>query len=601
MRSRELDSAAEPRRARRADAAARCSSARPRDRYDVLLEAFRKGATIEEVRERTAHRPVVPARAARRSRSTPTRRSPASAPSRRSTPARPSSPPRTPYYYSGWERRADHEVERGDRAERRHPRRRAQPHRPGHRVRLLLRPRRDDRPRVRPRRGDDQLQPRDGLDRLRHLGPPVLRAADARGRARRHRDRAARGRDRPVRRPDAAQARRRPAGGRRPDPRHERRRDRPRRGPRPLRRRCSSASATRRRRTRRRTRSTRRSTRARTVGFPLLVRPSLRPRRPGDGDRLLARRPAPTTCARATPATAATIFLDRFLENAIEVDVDALCDGEDVWIGGIMQHVEEAGIHSGDRACVLPPHSLGHEMLDQIRARDARHRARPRRRRAACNVQYAVHGGELYVIEANPRASRTVPFVSKAIGVPLAKIACRMMLGEQHRRPRPARRADARRPRQRQGGGAAVRPLRGLRRRPRPGDALDRRGHGRRARLPDRVRQGPGGGGRGAAARRARRSSRVTDTDKPAAVGDRPDPARPRLPDRRDARDRGGDRAHGHPGRARSTRSARARRTSSTGSRAATSTSSSTRRPARARAPTAGRSAAPRSPAGSRA
>jgi carbamoyl-phosphate synthase large subunit len=123
------------------------------------------------------------------------------------------------------------------------------------------------------------------------------------------------------------------------------------------------------------------------------------------------------------------IFLDRFLENAIEVDVDALCDGEQVWVGGIMQHVEEAGIHSGDSACVLPPHSLGLDMLDQIRA-TTRGIARGLGVVGLCNVQYAIYSGELYVIEANPRASRTVPFVSKAIGVPLAKMACRLMLGE---------------------------------------------------------------------------------------------------------------------------------------------------------------------------
>jgi carbamoyl-phosphate synthase large subunit len=123
------------------------------------------------------------------------------------------------------------------------------------------------------------------------------------------------------------------------------------------------------------------------------------------------------------------IFLDRFLENAIEVDVDALCDGRDVWIGGIMQHVEEAGIHSGDSACVLPPHSLGHEMLDQIREQAAGI-ARGLGVVGLLNVQFAVHAGRLYVIEANPRASRTVPFVSKAIGIPLAKMACRIMLGE---------------------------------------------------------------------------------------------------------------------------------------------------------------------------
>jgi carbamoyl-phosphate synthase large subunit len=94
-----------------------------------------------------------------------------------------------------------------------------------------------------------------------------------------------------------------------------------------------------------------------------------------------------------------------------------------------MQHVEEAGIHSGDSACVLPPHSLGHEMLDQIREQ-TRGIALGLGVVGLLNVQYAVHGGRLYVIEANPRASRTVPFVSKAVGVPLAKMACRLMLGE---------------------------------------------------------------------------------------------------------------------------------------------------------------------------
>jgi carbamoyl-phosphate synthase large subunit len=125
----------------------------------------------------------------------------------------------------------------------------------------------------------------------------------------------------------------------------------------------------------------------------------------------------------------AKIYLDRFLENAIEVDVDALCDGQEVWIGGIMQHVEEAGVHSGDSACVLPPHSLGGEMLEQIRAA-TRELALHIGVVGLLNVQYAVVADRLYVLEANPRASRTVPFVSKAVGLPLAKLACRVMLGE---------------------------------------------------------------------------------------------------------------------------------------------------------------------------
>jgi carbamoyl-phosphate synthase large subunit len=125
-----------------------------------------------------------------------------------------------------------------------------------------------------------------------------------------------------------------------------------------------------------------------------------------------------------------TIFLDRFLENAIEVDVDALCDGEAVRIGAIMQHVEEAGVHSGDSACVIPAMSLGDDMLRQVR--EATERIALRLGVVGLiNIQFAVFGDdELYVIEANPRASRTVPFVSKAIGVPLAKQATRLMLGE---------------------------------------------------------------------------------------------------------------------------------------------------------------------------
>ena len=167
------------------------------------------------------------------------------------------------------------------------------------------------------------------------------------------------------------------------------------------------------------------------VGFPLLVRPSY----------VLGGRAMEIVYDVAglqdylnrvgrVGADTSTIYLDRFLEDSIEVDVDALCDGDDVWIAGIMQHVEEAGIHSGDSACVLPPHTLGGEMLERIRQQTIGI-ARALGVVGLLNVQFAIRGDDrLYVIEANPRASRTVPFVSKAIGVPLAKLACRIALGD---------------------------------------------------------------------------------------------------------------------------------------------------------------------------
>ncbi|MGO9972964.1 MAG: carbamoyl-phosphate synthase large subunit [Solirubrobacteraceae bacterium] len=174
--------------------------------------------------------------------------------------------------------------------------------------------------------------------------------------------------------------------------------------------------------------------RAQGVGFPLLVRPSyvLGGRAMEivydlEGLEGYLNRVNPDMLI---PGRTSTIYLDRFLEDSIEIDVDALCDGEDVWIAGVMQHVEEAGVHSGDSACVLPPHALGEDMLEEIREQTAGI-ALALGVRGLLNVQFAIHGEEgLHVIEANPRASRTVPFVSKAIGLPIAKLACRIMLGE---------------------------------------------------------------------------------------------------------------------------------------------------------------------------
>ncbi|MGI8944612.1 MAG: carbamoyl-phosphate synthase large subunit [Thermoleophilaceae bacterium] len=172
------------------------------------------------------------------------------------------------------------------------------------------------------------------------------------------------------------------------------------------------------------------------VGYPLLVRPSyvlggrameICYSEQDLSDYLERHRP---DAATEPAADGITIFLDRFLEDAIEIDVDALCDGETVRIGAIMQHVEEAGVHSGDSACVIPAMSLGLDMLARVERATERIALRLGVV-GLLNIQFAVFGDdELYVIEANPRASRTVPFVSKAIGVPLAKVACRVMLGE---------------------------------------------------------------------------------------------------------------------------------------------------------------------------
>ena len=123
------------------------------------------------------------------------------------------------------------------------------------------------------------------------------------------------------------------------------------------------------------------------------------------------------------------ILVDRYLEGAQEFDVDAVADGEDVVIGGIMQHIEHAGVHSGDSACSLPPYEISPEHLQQLREH-TRDMARALKVIGLMNVQYAIHQGTVYVLEVNPRASRTVPFVSKAIGRPLAKIAARVMAGK---------------------------------------------------------------------------------------------------------------------------------------------------------------------------
>jgi carbamoyl-phosphate synthase large subunit len=121
-------------------------------------------------------------------------------------------------------------------------------------------------------------------------------------------------------------------------------------------------------------------------------------------------------------------LVDRYLAGALELDVDVLCDGDDGWVAAIVEHVERAGVHSGDSACVLPAPSVGERLETEIRQL-ASTLARGLGARGLLNLQLALHNGELHVLEANPRASRTVPFVAKATGIPLVDHACRLLLG----------------------------------------------------------------------------------------------------------------------------------------------------------------------------
>ncbi|KXS42258.1 carbamoyl-phosphate synthase large subunit [Methanolobus zinderi] len=165
------------------------------------------------------------------------------------------------------------------------------------------------------------------------------------------------------------------------------------------------------------------------IGFPVLVRPSyvLGGRAmeivydQTDLERYMRE------AVRVSPEH--PILIDDFLEGAVEIDVDAVCDGKDVLIGAIMEHIEEAGVHSGDSACVIPPQSLSEEVLEIVRDY-TRKIALALNVKGLVNIQMAKRGDKIYVLEANPRSSRTIPFVSKAVGLPLAKIAARVIMGE---------------------------------------------------------------------------------------------------------------------------------------------------------------------------
>ncbi|MFO7605689.1 MAG: carbamoyl-phosphate synthase large subunit [Desulfurivibrionaceae bacterium] len=164
------------------------------------------------------------------------------------------------------------------------------------------------------------------------------------------------------------------------------------------------------------------------VGYPVVVRPSYvlggRAMRIVYNDKEL--NDYMTSAISVSPEK--PILIDKFLKDAVEIDVDAICDGELTVIGGIMEHIEEAGIHSGDSACVLPPHTLSAEIIESIKEA-TRAMAIELKVMGLMNIQFAIKDEDLYVLEVNPRASRTIPFVSKATGVPLAKLATKVMMG----------------------------------------------------------------------------------------------------------------------------------------------------------------------------
>jgi len=167
---------------------------------------------------------------------------------------------------------------------------------------------------------------------------------------------------------------------------------------------------------------------AMAIGYPLVVRPSY-----VLGGRAMELVYDDLELARyirnaVSVSNDSPVLLDRFLDDAIEVDVDAVCDGEQVLIGGIMEHIEQAGVHSGDSACSLPPYTLSDELQDRMREQMTR-LGLALGVRGLMNAQFAIKDNEVYILEVNPRASRTVPFVSKAIGVPLAKVGARCMAG----------------------------------------------------------------------------------------------------------------------------------------------------------------------------
>ena len=329
------------------------------------------------------------------------------------------------------------------------------------------------------------------------------------------------GRDRAVRRADAAEPGPGPEQRRRADHRHQRRHDRGRRGPREVRERAGPAGAEAAGQRHRADLAQARARRRPRSAIPVLVRPSY-----VLGGRAMeicydAAQFERFVAAAFVVAQGQPVLIDRFLEDAIEVDVDAIADGQQVIVGGVMEHIEEAGVHSGDSACVIPPYSLP---AGGGRRDPPSHRAHwpgELQVKGLMNVQFAVKREDgrvriVYVLEVNPRASRTVPFVSKATGMPLAKAAAKVMVGvslaEQGYFEEPIPRSSRSRRR------LSLRQVPRRRHRPRAGDEIDRRGDGHQRQLSHRLRQEPAGRRHRAARPRARSFISVANRDKEHVV-----------------------------------------------------------------------------------
>ena len=298
---------------------------------------------------------------------------------------------------------------------------------------------------------------------------------------------------------------------------------------------------------------------AREVGFPLVVRPSY-----VLGGRAMEvvfneddLRQYMTDAVKVSNDS--PVLLDRFLDLAIEVDVDAVSDGQDVLIGGIMEHIEQAGVHSGDSGCSLPPNGLSQEIQDELRAQ-TRKLAKALNVVGLMNIQFAIQSGVIYILEVNPRASRTVPFVSKATGIPLAKVAARVMTGKTL--------AQQGQTIERiptvflgQGGGVPVHQVSRGRSDLGSGDEIHRRSHGHRPHVRRGLCQGAGRLRRGTADARPvlHQRARPRQAGRGAA---RADADRARLRDRRHRRHARGARGGGHrlPARQQSARGSPARR-----------------------------------------